>query len=82
MGIPVSDASSINTSKGKNAGLALYGQANYSITKKLLVFGGLRYDFENRKLMVRGEFQPDGDDPFTTTPDTSPSNPPARGGDV
>jgi iron complex outermembrane receptor protein len=52
----------------------VYGQANYAISKKLVLFGGLRYDYENRKLMVRGEFQPDGDDAFTTTPDTSAGN--------
>jgi iron complex outermembrane recepter protein len=70
-GVPDTDFSSINISTGKNNGLALYGQLSYSITKKLDVIGGLRYDYENRKLDVEGEYAKDGETPFVTLPDTS-----------
>ncbi len=70
-GVPDTDFSTINISTGKNNGLALYGQLTYSITKKLDVTGGLRYDYENRKLNVQGEFAKDGDASFVTLPDTS-----------
>ncbi|MEP6683275.1 MAG: TonB-dependent receptor, partial [Parafilimonas sp.] len=56
---------------GKNNGIAFYGQLSYSITKKVSLIGGLRYDYENRKLNVQGEYAKDGEAPFTTLPDTS-----------
>jgi iron complex outermembrane receptor protein len=70
-GVPDTDFSTINISTGKNNGLAVYGQLSYSITKKLDVIGGLRYDYENRKLNVEGEYVKDGEAPFVTLPDTS-----------
>ena len=69
--MPDTNFSTINISTGKNNGLALYGQLTYSITKKLDVIGGLRYDYENRKLNVEGEYAKDGEAPFVTLPDTS-----------
>ena len=71
LGVPGTDFATINTSTGKNTGIALYGQINYQLTNKLLLFGGLRYDYENKKLTVKGEFQQDGDAAFVTRPDTS-----------
>jgi iron complex outermembrane receptor protein len=73
LGSPVTNASSIITSKGNNNGLAVYGQLNYAVSKTLVVFGGLRYDYEHRSLSVKGEFQPDGAGAVTTTPDTAAS---------
>jgi iron complex outermembrane receptor protein len=70
LGAPDS-ASSISTSTAKNTGIAVFGQATYMLTKKLGLIAGLRYDFENKYLTVRGEYQPDGQQPFVTTPDTS-----------
>ena len=71
LGVPGTDFATINTSTGKNTGIALYGQINYQLTKKLSIISGLRYDYENKKLAVKGEYQQDGDAAFVTTPDTS-----------
>ena len=61
----------INTTKGKNTGFALYGQVDYTLTKKLSLVAGLRYDYENKYLNVEGEYQTETGDIFVTTPDTS-----------
>ncbi|ULQ51416.1 TonB-dependent receptor [Flavihumibacter fluvii] len=71
IGVPGTNFSSINTSIGKNKGLALFGQANYSLTEKLSLIGGLRFDWESKYLTVKGEYQPDGGDAMTTVPDTA-----------
>ena len=71
LGVPDTDFSTTNTSTGKNNGVAFYGQLNYAVTKKLSVIGGLRYDYENRKLNVEGEYAKDGEASFITLPDTS-----------
>ncbi len=73
IGVPATDAASINTTRGKNTGAAVFGQVEYRITDKLSVVAGLRYDYENRKLSVMGEYQPDGSAAIVTTPDTSAS---------
>ncbi len=70
-GVPDTDFSTINTSKGTNNGIAVYGQGTYSITKKLDLIAGLRYDYENKKLDVEGEYAKDGGPSFVTQPDTS-----------
>ncbi len=66
-------SSSINTSKAKGNGIALYGQGTYNITHKFDITGGLRYDYEDKNQSVLGEYQIDGTPPFTTRPDTSAS---------
>lgn len=71
LGVPDSNFSTINISKGYNTGIAVYGQVTYSINDKLDIIGGLRYDYENKKLNVEGEYQPDGSDAFVTLPDTA-----------
>ena len=71
LGVPGTDFATINTTTGKNTGIALYGQINYQLTQKLSLIGGLRYDYENKKLAIKGEYQQDGDAAFVTTPDTS-----------
>ena len=73
LGVPDTDFSTINTTKGKNTGFALFGQINYSVTKKISLFAGLRYDYETKNLKVKGEYQKDNEDPFVTTPDTASS---------
>ena len=70
-GVPATDFASVNTTKANNSGVAVYEQVNFYITEKLLVFGGIRYDYEQKKLAVKGEYQPDGADPVTTLNDTS-----------
>ncbi|KAA9038187.1 TonB-dependent receptor [Ginsengibacter hankyongi] len=71
LGVPDSNFSIINTTTGKNTGIAFYGQTSYSINKKLDLIAGLRYDYENRKLNVEGEYQKDGQGTFVTQPDTA-----------
>jgi iron complex outermembrane receptor protein len=73
IGAPDSNFSTINTTTGKNTGIAGYGQISYAVTKKLSLIAGLRYDYENKKLEVEGEYQPDGLSSFVTQPDTSGS---------
>ncbi|MEO7767318.1 MAG: TonB-dependent receptor, partial [Ferruginibacter sp.] len=71
LGVPGTDFSTINITRAKNTGIAVYGQVNYLLSKNLMFIGGIRYDYENKKLNVRGEYQPDGQDVFVTTPDTA-----------
>ena len=69
--MPDSNFSTINTSTGTNTGIAVYGQASYSLNKKLSIIAGLRYDYEHKKLKVEGEYAADGGPSFVTVPDTS-----------
>ena len=71
LGAPDSNFSGIDITKGKNTGVAAYGQLNYKITNALQLIAGLRFDYEHRYLEVTEQFQPDGQSPITTTPDTS-----------
>lgn len=71
LGAPDIDFSTINTTEAKNTGVALYGQLQYDLNKKLSLIAGLRYDYENKKLSVRGEYQKDGTDAFVIVPDTA-----------
>jgi iron complex outermembrane receptor protein len=71
VGSPNIDFSTINTTKGKNKGLAFYGQAAYALSKKLDLTAGIRYDYEHQEENVLGELQQDGQPSFVTTPDTS-----------
>lgn len=63
----------INIAKAKGSGAAVYAQATYSITDKLDLTGGLRYDYEKKKQAVLGQYQPDeAPEPiFDTRPDTA-----------
>ncbi len=70
-GAPDNNFSLINTSKAKSYGIAFYGQASYSVTKKLNITGGLRYDNEYKKLNILGEYQKDPDPAFPIRSDTS-----------
>jgi iron complex outermembrane receptor protein len=71
LGVPDSNFSLINTTKTKNTGIALYGQVNYAISKKLSLIAGLRYDYESKNLSVLGEYGKDNEAPFVIRPDTS-----------
>jgi iron complex outermembrane receptor protein len=75
VGAPDTDFSIINTTKAKNSGVAFFGQLTYSLNDKLDLIGGLRYDYENKKYNVLGEYQkdPNPDPLFETRPDTSAS---------
>jgi iron complex outermembrane receptor protein len=72
-GIPDTNFSQINTTSAQSTGIAFFGQATYSFTDKLDVTAGLRYDYEERKQRVLGEYQhdPDPNPIFETQPDTS-----------
>jgi iron complex outermembrane receptor protein len=73
LGVPDNNFSTINSTKGKSYGIAFFGQTTYMLAKKLDVIAGLRYDFENKKYNVLGEYQKDPDPAFATRPDTSAS---------
>lgn len=47
----------LNTSKSKGAGVAVYGQLQYAVTNKLRITGGLRYDYEHRRLTAGSSYQ-------------------------
>ncbi len=70
-GAPDNNFSLINTSTSKGNGIAVYGQASYSVAKKLDITAGLRYDNEYKKLSILGEYQKDPDPAFPILPDTS-----------
>jgi iron complex outermembrane receptor protein len=72
-GAPV-NTSIFTTTEGKTNGAAAYGQLTYSITSKIDLIGGLRFDYEKKKYAVLGEFQKDPDPTiYITRPDTSAS---------
>jgi iron complex outermembrane receptor protein len=71
LGSPMTNFSSIDITKGKNTGVAGYGQVNFKVSPRLSLLAGLRYDYEHRYLEVEEQFQPDGAPAITTTPDTN-----------
>ncbi len=73
VGAPSTNFSTISTTTGKNTGVAFYGQINYLLTDKLTLTAGIRFDYENKKLDVLGEYQPDGQDAIVTRSDTAAS---------
>ncbi|HMG90925.1 MAG TPA: TonB-dependent receptor [Chryseolinea sp.] len=72
-GIPEGNFSTINSTKANSSGIAFFGQATFTVAKKLDITGGLRYDYEHKEQSVRGEYQqdPDPNPMFQTRPDTS-----------
>jgi iron complex outermembrane receptor protein len=76
VGAPDNNFSLINTTRGRNYGIAFFGQAVYTIAKNLDLIAGLRFDYEKKKLSVLGEYQKDPDPTpiFETQPDTSAAN--------
>lgn len=71
VGSPITDFTAINTNIERNYGAAIFGQVTYVIDPQWDITAGLRYDYEHKKELVRGEFQPDGADPIVTQADTS-----------
>lgn len=63
----------INTTTGKNRGVAVYGQATYEITPSIDLTAGIRYDYEHRELSLLVQGQPTADraSVITALPDTS-----------
>ncbi|MFN7687065.1 MAG: TonB-dependent receptor [Sphingobacteriales bacterium] len=70
LGLPDSEFTIISNNLGKNTGASAYGQLNWSLTEKLELIGGLRFDYERRKLTVSGEYEKAGNN-FPTQEDTS-----------
>ncbi len=60
----------VNTSKSIGNGVAVYGQLQYTIIQKLKVTGGLRYDYEHRRLTAGSEYQK-GEIQFPIVADTT-----------
>lgn len=75
VGSPDIDYTIISTSRLRNTGAAVFGQAIYKITNRLSIKGGLRYDWQRTRLGVLGEYLPDGASApvFNTREDTSAS---------
>ena len=73
LGAPDINFSTISTTTAKNTGIAFYGQANYTFLPRLNLIAGLRYDYQNSKLNVEGEYQKDGQPSLVTQPDTAAS---------
>src|SRR5207237_505223 len=71
VGSELTNFTSINSNFEHNYGTAVFSQLVYTIDPKWDLTAGLRYDYEHKKEMVKGEFQSDGESPFTTQNDTS-----------
>ncbi|TWR25115.1 TonB-dependent receptor [Mucilaginibacter pallidiroseus] len=71
LGLDVTNITSINTNIERNYGTAVFGQVVYSITPMLDVTAGLRYDYEHKKNIIKGEYQPDGEPAIVTQNDTA-----------
>jgi iron complex outermembrane receptor protein len=72
VGSPDTDYTIINTSKSNNYGLAFYGQLEYAFSRQFVLTGGLRYDAQQSKSEVSGEYLPDSSPSgFPTQADTS-----------
>jgi iron complex outermembrane recepter protein len=71
--VPDIDFSTINTTKSESKGISFFGQATYSVARQLDIVVGLRYDYENKKQSVFGEYQkdPDPNPIFATRSDTT-----------
>jgi iron complex outermembrane receptor protein len=63
----------INTTEAKGSGIAFYGQAIYSLTDRLDLTAGLRYDYEHKEQSVFGQYQQGTNPPITLRSDTSGS---------
>jgi len=72
LGLPDNNFSLTNFNTAKNTGFALFGQADWAMNKLHLILGA-RYDYENKKYSVRGEYEKAPDPAFVIRPDTSAS---------
>ncbi len=73
LGSPDTDFSSITSSKARNSGVAVFGQVDYAVTDRFDIIGGLRFDYEKKKIGVLGEYQKSAGPVIVTRPDTSAS---------
>ncbi|MDB5112262.1 MAG: hypothetical protein JWR67_3376, partial [Mucilaginibacter sp.] len=71
LGSPIANFTSININTSTNYGIAFFGQATYAISPQVDITAGLRYDYEHKKELINGAFQPDGQAAVTTRSDTS-----------
>ncbi|MDR7132765.1 iron complex outermembrane receptor protein [Algoriphagus sp. 4150] len=71
VGSPISNFTTINTNVATGYGFAFFGQASYSLTDRLKLTGGLRSDYEKKKLTVSQEMDFGQGDPMVTQPDTT-----------
>ncbi len=73
IGSPDINYAIINTNTIDNKGAALFGNADYSLSEKINVKAGLRYDYQHTTANVLGEYQPDASPVpvFETRSDTS-----------
>lgn len=73
MGAQETNFSIMNTSKEKDFGTALYGEAVFPFLKNWELTAGMRYDIEDKRVEVLGQYQKDPDPRpvFDTRPDTS-----------
>ena len=71
VGSPISNFTTINTNVSIGYGFAFFGQASYSLTDRLKLTGGLRSDYEKKKLTVSQEMDFGQGDPMVTQPDTT-----------
>jgi len=69
------NTSTVNTSRASGTGIAVYAQTTYSISAKIDLTGGMRYDYENKKQSVLGQFamDPNPNPIFDFRTDTSAS---------
>jgi iron complex outermembrane recepter protein len=72
-GAPFPYFTDIATNISHNYGIAFYGQATYPVAPKLNATVGLRYDDEQDKESIEGEFQKDGQPAVVTRSDTASS---------
>lgn len=70
LGIPDAEFTVISNNLEKNNGASAYGQVNWALTDRLELIGGLRLDYEQRKLTVSGAYEKGGNS-FPTQEDTS-----------
>ncbi len=57
LGMEETNISLISTTEAIARGAAVFGQLNYSLTDKLDLIAGLRYDYEEKEQSVLGEYQ-------------------------
>lgn len=71
LGIPSTMFTLVNTNIGTNKGAAFFGQLAYPLIKGLDLIAGLRWDNENRKMTISGEYQKAPNIVFPTQQDSS-----------
>lgn len=66
-GTPIPPSTTTSISRGNNKGYALFGQAMYSLTRKLDFTAGIRYDHETRDLNQYADYEQEPD-PVESSP--------------